>query len=143
MSVSVRRMRCEPDEVWRVLGDGWLLAGWVVGASRMRNVDAEWPSSGSRVHHSFGVWPLVIDDSTRIVDDARPRSLTMRPSGRWLGTAEVRLEVRATAEGCVVRMHERAVTGPGRLVPPPVLDLVLRVRNREALRRLAWLAERR
>jgi len=40
-------------------------------------------------------------------------------------------------------MEEEAVTGPGALVPDAVLDPALGIRNRETLRRLAWLAEGR
>jgi hypothetical protein len=40
-------------------------------------------------------------------------------------------------------MKEDAVTGPAVLVPKPVRDVTLSKRNAEALRRLAYLAERR
>jgi hypothetical protein len=39
----------------------------VVGASRIREVEPDWPAKGSRIHHSFGVWPLVIDDDTEVL----------------------------------------------------------------------------
>ncbi len=29
-----------------MLSDGWLYASWVVGASRVRDVDPRWPSPG-------------------------------------------------------------------------------------------------
>ena len=38
---------------------------------------------------------------------------------------------------------EDAVTGPGRLVPMPVRQATILPRNREALRRLAYVAEGR
>ncbi len=47
-----------------MLADGWLYPSWVVGASRVRGVDATWPQPGSRSHHSVGVWPDLIDDHT-------------------------------------------------------------------------------
>ena len=31
------------DAVWAVLADGWSYAGWVVGASHIRDVDTGWP----------------------------------------------------------------------------------------------------
>jgi len=49
------------EAVWAVVSDGWLYANWVVG-SRVRAVDPGWPAEGCRIHHSFGVWPAVIDD---------------------------------------------------------------------------------
>jgi hypothetical protein len=40
MSRNVRASACSPQAVFEVLADGWLYPGWVVGASRMRAVDA-------------------------------------------------------------------------------------------------------
>ena len=38
MSRNVRAMSCSPQAVFDVLADGWLYPGWVVGASRMRDI---------------------------------------------------------------------------------------------------------
>ena len=46
MSTNVRSMNCSPEDVFAVLADGWLFPTWVVGASRMRDVDAAWPEVG-------------------------------------------------------------------------------------------------
>ena len=46
------------DAVWAVLSDGWGYAGWVVGTIKIRAVDPDWPSVGSRLHHAVGSWPL-------------------------------------------------------------------------------------
>ena len=54
MSTNVRVLTCHPDAVFRVLADGWLFPAWVVGASRMRDVDEQWPVPGAKLHHSFG-----------------------------------------------------------------------------------------
>jgi putative transposase len=61
-------MNCTPEEVFGVLEDGWLFAVWVVGASRIRDVDATWPKADSKIHHSVGSWPLLIDDTTSVVE---------------------------------------------------------------------------
>ena len=66
MTTTERVIKTTPQRVWDVLADGWLYPLWVVGASRMREVDDDWPSVGSRIHHSVGVWPALIDDETRI-----------------------------------------------------------------------------
>ena len=60
----VRVVRAPAAAVWAVVSDGWLYANWVVGTSRVGAVDSTWPQEGSRIHHSFGVWPAVIDDET-------------------------------------------------------------------------------
>lgn len=53
-----------PSAVWAVMSDGWLYPVWVVGAARMREVDDHWPAVGSWLHHSVGIWPLLINDNT-------------------------------------------------------------------------------
>ncbi|MGV8884978.1 MAG: SRPBCC family protein [Microbacteriaceae bacterium] len=143
MSTNVRVMACEPQDVFDVLADGWLFPSWVVGASRMRDVDVDWPQQGSELKHSFGVWPMLIDDETVVEEWDPPRRMTLRPKGWPIGEARVEIDVRPRGDGAVVRIMEKAIKGPGRLVPPPLLDLGLHARNVETLRRLAFLAEGR
>lgn len=143
MSSNVRVMTCTPEHVFEVLADGWVFPTWVVGASRMRDVDAEWPAVGSRLHHSFGIWPAVIDDETTVLEWDPPRRMVMRPAGWPLGEAVVTIEAKPRGDGCVVRMLEKAIRGPGSWVPTPALDVLLHARNAETLRRLAFIAEGR
>ncbi len=141
MSTVVRRLHCPPEAVFRVIADGWLFPTWIVGASRMREVGDDWPAVGSRLHHSFGVWPLVIDDQTTVLEWDPPHRVVFQPQGWPLGEARVIIDVKPSGEGCLVRMREHAVRGPGALIPKPLLDLGLAPRNRETLHRLAYLAE--
>ena len=144
MSRNVRIFRCEPADVFAVLADGWLFPSWVVGASRMRDVAEDWPQVGSRLHHSFGVWPILIDDATVSLEWDPPRHAVMRAKGWPVGEARVTLDVKPHGQGrCLVRIQEEAVAGPGRFIPAPLLDMGLYWRNREALHRLAYLAEGR
>ncbi|WP_442576076.1 SRPBCC family protein [Microbacterium sp. F51-2R] len=143
MSRNVRVLNCTPEEVFRVLGDGWLYPSWVVGASRMRKVADDWPAEGSALHHSFGVWPALIDDTTSVEEWKPPRRMVMRARGWPIGEARVTIDVKHRGEGCIVRIQEEAVSGPGRFVPAPLLDAVLQWRNAETLHRLAYLAEGR
>lgn len=141
MSRNVRVLQCSPDAVWRVLADGWLFPGWVVGASRMREVDESWPEAGARLHHSFGVWPVLLNDETVVERFDPPHRIVMRPKGWPLGEARVTIDVKPRGDRTVVRIQEEAVSGPGSFIPAPLLDLALYVRNRETLHRLAYLAE--
>lgn len=143
MSRNVRVMECAPEDVFDVLADGWLFPSWVVGASRMRDVGETWPHPGSRLHHSFGAWPLLIDDETIVVDHRPPRRLELIARGWPMGEARVVIEVKSRGARSVVRIEEEAVRGPGRLVPRPLMDLMLHARNAETLHRLAYLAEGR
>ena len=42
------------ERVWEVLANGWTYSGWVVGNSRIRAVDSNWPAPGTRILHSIG-----------------------------------------------------------------------------------------
>ncbi len=141
MSRNARVMRCSPDDVFRVLANGWLYPSWVVGASRMREVDETWPAAGAQLHHSFGAWPALIDDRTVVEASIPPRHLVMTARGWPIGEARVTIDVKERHDGCVVRIQEEAVAGPGRFVPAPIMDVFLHWRNTETLHRLAYLAE--
>jgi hypothetical protein len=141
MARNVRQVNATPEAVFAVLSDGWLYPAWVVGASRIRSVDAQWPAIESALHHSFGVWPVLINDTTSVVEFDAPRRMVMRARGWPIGEAQVTLTVRAEGEGSRVHIEERAVRGPGRFVPRWILDTGVWLRNTETLRRLAYLAE--
>jgi uncharacterized protein YndB with AHSA1/START domain len=138
-----RVVNAEPGDVWAVLADGWLYALWVVGAARMREVDDTWPAVGARLHHSVGNWPVLIDDTTSVLEVEPGRRLKLRVRAWPAGEGEVELRLDATSDGTVVTMVEDAVAGPGVLVPKPLRDPVLKWRNVEALRRLALVVENR
>jgi uncharacterized protein YndB with AHSA1/START domain len=143
MAENSRLMQAPPAQVWDVLSDGWLYPVWVVGASRMREVDDEWPAVGSRLHHSVGIWPLLIDDNTEVTEATPLQSLSMRARGWPIGEAQVDIRLTPVGAGTEVVIHEEPVSGPGALMPPPVRGMSLRWRNAETLRRLAYIAERR
>lgn len=143
MSVTTRAFSCSPEAVFDVLADGWVFPTWVVGASRMRAVDTLWPKVGAQLDHSFGVWPLLINDETTSLEWDPPRKMVMRPKGWPFGEANVVLEVKRTRAGCVVRITEFAVAGPGALIPQFLMDPLLHLRNVETLHRLSYLAENR
>lgn len=139
-----RRIAAPPADVWAVLSDGWLYATWVVGASRIRAVDGGWPAEETRIHHSFGVWPALIDDTTRSVRVEPGRELVLNARGWPAGEAVVRIRLEPDGpDATVVSLEEDASAGPGRLIPGPVRQLAIVPRNTETLRRLGFLAEGR
>jgi uncharacterized protein YndB with AHSA1/START domain len=143
MNATTRLVAASPEQVWNVLADGWLYPLWVVGATRMRDVDDGWPAAGTRLHHSVGVWPLVIDDAT-LVRECVPGSVLELRAAAWPGgEADVRIDLRPTDAGTTVTIEEDLVEGPSKLLPKPVRAPLLRWRNTESLRRLSYLAERR
>jgi hypothetical protein len=138
-----RRFNCSPEQVFAVLHDGWTYPVWVVGASRMRDVDPGWPAPGTKLHHSFGMWPLLIDDTTEALEIEPGQRLVLEARGWPVGKARVEITVNAAANGSLVSIAEDVTDGPGQLVPQPVRVAGIDVRNRETLRRLAYLAEGR
>lgn len=137
-------VRAGAERVFAELADGWAYVGWVVGASHIRDVDAEWPAAGSKIHHKVGVWPLDISDHTESLACEPGRRLLLRARGWPLGeaTVEIVLEQRS-ASLTQVRIREAPTAGPGRWLDNPLLRLMLRLRNRETLRRLADRVEHR
>lgn len=135
-------MSCRPEDVFAVLEDGWSYGMWVVGAARIRDVDADWPAEGSRIHHSVGAWPVLLSDNTEVERVDAPNLLQLKVKAWPTGEGRVVLTCTPTTDGQTeVVMEERAVSGPAKLIPTPAQDFVLHHRNVEALRRLAYLAE--
>ncbi|WP_395694032.1 SRPBCC domain-containing protein [Nocardioides sp.] len=143
MSTNTRRIRATPEQVWDVLADGWLYPLWVVGASRMREVDGHWPEVGARLHHSVGTWPLLLDDDTEVLEAVPGHRLVLHARAWPTGAAGVTIRLEAVGTETDVTIEEDAASGPARLVPKPLRDLPLAWRNVESLRRLAFIAERR
>lgn len=141
--------RCTPasvDAVWAVLADGFQYAAWVVGAARVRAVDTGWPGPRTRIHHSAGSWPMMLDDTTIALSCDPGRELVMQARGWPMGEACVEIELAPSDDagtgGCRIVIREDATHGPGTLIPHPLRQWTIAPRNAESLRRLAYLAER-
>lgn len=143
MITMKRTVHASPADIWDVLADGWLYPVWVVGASRMREVEDGWPAEGSRLHHSLGAWPALINDDTEVVESRAHSLLSLRGRGWPLGEVAIVIRLRPVGADTEVVIEEDVVAGPGHLVPKPVRAVALRWRNIETLRRLAYIAERR
>lgn len=143
MAVTTVHLDQPPEAVFAVLADPWRFADWVVGAKHIRAVDETWPAPGSRFHHRFGVGPLTIDDSTVLEEIDPPRRMVLRARARPTGVARVTVELVATADGGTdVTMIEAPISGLAARLHNPALDLLVALRNRCSLRRLAAVAAR-
>ncbi len=125
------------------LSDGWMFPCWVVGASHIRAVEAQWPSAGSLLHHRAGWWPLSVADSTSVLECDPPRRLVVQARVWPFGAATVTMSTRPERDECRVNMLESPTRGPARWLDNPLQRYLLRRRNREALARLATIAENR
>ncbi len=142
MSVS-RVVRVSPERAWTELTDAWVYTSWVVGATHIRDVDASWPEPGSKLHHTVGPWPLTIKDFTTVVEADPPRRLVLNARAWPVGEARIEITLEPVPDGTEVTMAEWPVRGPGAWGRNPLMDALLRARNRESLGRLAALAENR
>lgn len=132
------------EHVYDVLADGWSYAAWVVGASRVRDVDATWPHEGARIHHSIGAWPFLVNDKTTVIAYEHDTGLELDVAVLSLGRGRVSLRIEPEGERrCTVEMREWMTEGLLSKVPDTVIDPLLHHRNVESLRRLAAIAEGR
>ncbi len=139
---TTREVGASRQQIWDAMTDGWTYAQWVVGNSRTRAVDPQWPQPGSAIKHSVGVWPLVISDET-VVESCTPgEELVLRAGLGPLGSARITLRLRDIPDGCRIEMIETPASGPLRLIPDRLALAAVYPRNRECLWRLTALAER-
>jgi len=136
-------MNCTPQDVFDVLTSGWSYATWVVGAARVRSVDRSFPAPGAKVHHSVGVWPFLISDTTEVEEITEHHMLQLRVKAWPTGEGRVRFTCTPRGGQTEVVIEESAISGPAALIPGPVEDVILHLRNTETLRRLGYLAENR
>jgi uncharacterized protein YndB with AHSA1/START domain len=142
MSRNETLIDAPPDAVFRVLADARRYSEWVVGASRIRSVDANWPEPGASFGHRIGLWPFVLHDETRVVRRDDERRLTLRAEIGALGAATVDLLLEPDGpDRTRVSMEERPVTGPIRWVHNPLQDRAFWLRNWLSLQLLKRIAE--
>ncbi|MFD4351911.1 SRPBCC family protein [Nocardia sp. NPDC058518] len=133
-----------PERAFATLADGWLYASWVVGASHIGKVDPDWPAVGSRIHYRFGLWPVLISDTTEVRAFDPPHRLELEARLWSVGSAWITLTLVEEEPGhTTIRMIERAARGPAQLIPGVAQDLLFAARNQESLDRLAHLIRAR
>ena len=131
-----------PERVFEILDDARTYEFWVVGCKEIRSVDPEWPAVGSAFHHTVGLGPISVSDSTSVLEREHPRHLKLRARARPSGVAHVEFDVSPSGSGSNVAITELPVEGPPAKLHNPLQDKLIDRRNVETLRRLKWLAER-
>ena len=141
MATNRRLMSASRDDVWRVLTDGHTYSSWVVGTSSIRDVDARWPSVGTRLHYRIGRGPIRHDGHTEVRNADDGRRLELEAHAWPFGTARIELRLDDAPDGrCQVTMVEHPARGSAAVLHNPIGDAMLKLRNVEALRRLEKLA---
>ena len=144
VAVTERVVPAPPDRVFAVLSDGWSYSDWVVGTAHIRDVDPGYPAPGTTIHHKAGPWPFSLRDKSVVLECEPGRMLYLRV-GLWpLGEGLVRLTLAPIGGTSTrVKMDEEPADGPLHWLHTKANDLLLHRRNKESLRRLGDLAERR
>ncbi|MCW2609516.1 MAG: hypothetical protein QOC93_1633 [Actinomycetota bacterium] len=140
MGTITRTVATTPDRVFAILADGWTYSGWVVGCSHIRNVDAGFPAPGTKIHHSVGVWPATVEDTTEVVEVEDGKRLVLEARVWPVGKAKVAFTLAIQGEETIVTMEEETTGGPGKILQNPVTDPILDKRNDESLSRLFAMA---
>jgi uncharacterized protein YndB with AHSA1/START domain len=104
-----------PERVWEVLADPYSYDDWVVGTRKIRSADPAWPAVGSRLHHTVGVWPLQIKDSSEVLESEPPRRLVLRAKVRPAGVLRVEIELTGVGDVTEIELQEYVERGPLRL----------------------------
>lgn len=128
-----------PERMWELLSDPYAYPRWVVGADRTVEADAAWPAPGSRFRVRLAIGLHDYTES-RAVSAGKRIELD---AGGILGPARVQIEIGPDGGGTRVTMVEDPAgkIAPLRFLPP--VQLAIKARNVESLRRLRNLAEAR
>lgn len=132
-----------PAAVWATLSDGWLYATWVIGTSKIRSVDRDFPADGTKIHHGFGLWPIMIEDESEVLECRPEQRLVLQARGWPMGEATTVVELQPHGTGTALRLFETPTKGPGAWLNNPLAEAVLRKRLAEMLDRLTRICEGR
>lgn len=136
--------RASPQEVFAILADPACYPKWVVGTSELRGADEDWPRQGTSFHHTEFLPRIGLRDSTTVLECDPPGRLVLRTRVRPLLVAEVELLLRELpGGGTEIEMNDEPVGSILGVLDNPLLQLGLKMRNAESLRRLSRLAEER
>ncbi len=126
-----------PNAVWATLADPYAYPEWVVGSDRTLSADDSWPLPGSAfrvrlaTRHVDRTEVCAVDPGRRIVLEV----------GSRVGPAKVTIELAEADGGTDVTLIEDPTgkVAPLRFLPP--VQLLIKARNVESLRRLRRLCE--
>lgn len=132
------------ERVFALLEDPRSLAYFVVGSRNIRRFDPRWPELHTEVHHSVGVGPLAIRDTSEVVAVRSPSLLVLDARIRPLGALSVAFSISGDESGSTLTIDERPERG---IVSWPVVRTVMEafllVRNKWMGRRIQRLVAQR
>jgi hypothetical protein len=137
VAVNRRFVPHPPTAIFAVLGDGRSYDRWVVGTTKIRSVEPDWPAVGTRLHYQLGRSPARKDDETRSIRYQPDTVLELEAVGRPFGTVRIEFWIEPVRGGSLITLTEHANKGLARLLlRNKLVDLLIWLRNLETLRRL-------
>lgn len=143
MAVRHQVIERPPEAVWAVLEDPRLYAEWVVGTTKSKPLDNRWPQVGARLQYVLGRGRLAYEGRTVVRRMERLRWLELEADSGRLGTARIAIEVRPWGGQSLVLVDEHPLRGIGGAVHTAPLEVLIQLRHRKMLARLAKAVERR
>jgi hypothetical protein len=141
VAVRHRLIEASPQDVWAVLADGNRYAEWVVGTSGSRPVRGQWPRTDAAIRFQVQLGPLRLSNETIVRFCDEGNRLELEAHAGPLGTARIAIELRPWGEHCLVIVDEHPLNGPGGLLHNAGFEVVIQLRHRTMLARLARLCE--
>ena len=115
--------------VWAVLADAHSYADWVGGAKEIRGVEGPWPARGSLFHHTVGMGPLDLKDTTQILESEPHRRIVLEARARPLGRARIEITLSMVGAGTTVALDEETISPALVRALNPALAPLVRARN--------------
>ncbi|MFD5574373.1 SRPBCC family protein [Streptomyces cadmiisoli] len=141
MAIRHRLIKAPSTTVWAVLADGNKYPRWVVGPSDAEPVRGQWPHTGAAIRYEASLGPLRLSNETVVRRCKEGSELELEAYAGPLGTARIDIELRQWGEHCLVLVDEHPLQGTGGLMHNAGFEIVIQLRHRAMLRRLARLCE--
>jgi uncharacterized protein YndB with AHSA1/START domain len=143
MAYTSRTLLAPREAVWDTLIDPGTYPDWLIGASKIRNVDRSWPGVGSRFQHRVGIGWLSIPDHSEVVAIGPGRLLRLEVKARPLVSAVVTFVLVSDGTGTAVAIEEEPKLRTIGNIVRPVMDPTIHIRNHRSLRRLDRVVQER
>jgi uncharacterized protein YndB with AHSA1/START domain len=143
VATNRRAMTVAREAVWAALADGYTYSEWVVGTREIRDVDDAFPAVGARLHYTVGHGPLRHEGYTSVLEVVPGERMELEIRAWPMLTVRVEIQLAGGDGSTDVTMIEHPFRGAFAKLHNPLLDMMLRLRNVETLRRLESVAARR
>ncbi|MFD3437183.1 SRPBCC family protein [Streptomyces sp. NPDC058685] len=142
MAIRHQVIEQSPEAVWAVLENPDLYGEWVVGTTASRPLDDQWPRVDAALEYSVSLGPWSYEGRTTVRRFEPGRWLELEAHSGRLGTARIAIEVRPWGGHTLVIVDEHPLRGLGGALHTAPLDLLIQLRHRTMLPRLAETVER-